>query len=516
MAIKKIKRILILGGGSSGWMTAAALAHFLPQSQYNITLVESDQIGTIGVGEATIPHIRYFNQTLGIDEREFVRRTHATFKLGIELSNWGAIGESYIHPFGDFGEAINNVSFHHYWRKLNNKDKNISLFDFSLPIVAAKLNKFQHPHPDKRSLLSMYGYAYHLDASLYAKFLREYSELRGIVRKEGLVKSSELHKESGSIKAVFLESGEKLEADFFIDCSGFRGVLIEQELKTGYDDWSKYFLCDRAVAVQSEKQEESAPYTKSIAQPNGWQWKIPLQHRMGNGYVYSSQFSNDEDAQSRLLKNIHGTLLNDPKIIRFQPGVRKKSWNKNCVAIGLSAGFLEPLESTSLFLVQVGIMKLLEFLPTWSLDNTLEEEYNRIMKNEYERIKDFLILHYVATTRNDSEFWNYVRTMDIPDSLTHKIELFRELGEVEYYKEGLFLNASWISVFVGQGVIPKTWNRAVDSVSTEKLFHFLAERKSTLEQAARSMNSHEQTIENMRKQNGTINTLSPSMSLYGL
>lgn len=517
MTMNKIKKILIVGGGTAGWMTAAALSHLLPKNQYSIELIESEKIGTIGVGEATIPHIRFFNNMLGIDEAEFMHKTQATYKLGIELNNWGNIGDSYIHPFGDYGESHNNISFHHYWLKLKQQGFKAPLSNFSVPIVAAKNNKFALPHTNKESLLSMYGYAFHLDASQYANFLREYSEQRGVVRCEGLITKSHLDPHNGFIKSVELESGKKHHADLFIDCSGFSALLIEKALKTGYQHWDKWFICDRAIAVASKKPiAPSAPYTQAIASDHGWKWRIPLQNRMGNGYVYSSRYCSDEQAKTSLLNGIKEELLNEPKIIRFSPGRRKKSWNKNCVAIGLSAGFLEPLESTSLFLIQIGITKLLEFFPSQKFDPIISDEYNRVMENEYTRVKDFLILHYCATQRRDTPFWQHVGTMTIPKSLRDKIELFKETGHVEHYQEGLFLEPSWLAVLLGQGIEPKQYHPFVNSIDEKKLFNFAVQRQQQIQTAVQSLPMHDDTIARVYQSATKNYSATPAaMNLYG-
>lgn len=506
--------IVIVGGGTAGWMTASALSKFLPATQYQIKLIESEQIGSVGVGEATIPHIRLFNQILGINEAEFMKETHATFKLGIELSHWNKIGDSYIHPFGDFGEKINDISFHNYWLKLKQQGFNIPLSHFSVPVVAANNQKFDFPHSNKESLLSMYGYAYHLDATSYSKFLRKYSENNSVERIEGIVEKTNLSPSSGNITSLKLNNKSLIEGDFFIDCSGFRALLIENALNTGFDDWSHWFICDSAIAVQSELNEPPSPYTKAIASDFGWKWQIPLQHRMGNGYVYSQQYCDDNTAIDDLLSQISGKLTSDPKIIKFTPGRRKKTWNKNCVAIGLSSGFLEPLESTSLYLIQVGIMKLLEFMPSKNALDAVSDEYNTIMKNEYDRIKYFLILHYVATQRDDTAFWRHVSHMEIPQSLQNKIELFKASGHVAQYKEGLFLEPSWLAVYFGQGIIPDDYHPFIKNFDSNKLNRFFNERASMIKQAVNAMPTHQKTIDSVSAQLFT-QTSKPSMSLYG-
>lgn len=490
MQSNSIKKIVIVGGGTAGWMTAAALSSLLDKTQVSITLVESEQIGTVGVGEATLPHLRFFIKRLGIDEQEFMRCTNATYKTGIEFINWGQVGESYLHPFGDFGQSINGVDFHHYWVKQQQAGDKTDIGEYSLPVVASKLGKFDYPSTDEQSILSTFSYAFHLDAGLFAKFLREYSEEKGLVRTEGLVKQVKQDEKTGFISSVTLESGQTIEGDLFIDCSGFRGLLIEQTLKTGYDDWRHWLPCDRAIAIPCETMSAPLPYTKATARDAGWQWRIPLQNRVGNGHIYSSSYMDDATALDVLLQGLDAKPTGDPNFLRFTTGRRKKAWNKNCVAIGLSGGFLEPLESTSIHLIQLGIMKLLEFFPDKSCDEVKSTEYNRMMSLEFERLRDFLVLHYNATRRNDTDFWNDVRTMKLPDGLHHKMSLFKERGHVVQYTEGLFLKASWLAVYLGQGVIPSHYDWNVDSQPQDKVDNFFKQLKSNISCAAAGMNDH--------------------------
>ena len=449
-----IKNIIILGGGSAGWMTAAALANAV-QGSCAITLIESEEIGTIGVGEATIPPIKYFNQRLGIDERTFVRETNGSFKLGIQFIDWANIGESYFHPFGHYGAEFDHVPFYHYWMSEHLNGMPGVIDDYSMAWAAARSGKFNHPAQDKRLIQSTYDYAYHFDATLYARFLREYATKRGVTRIEGKVVDADQHSETGFIQSVELESGEKYSGDLFIDCTGFFGLLIEKTLQTGYEDWSHWLPCDRAVAVSCEAVGKTLPYTKSTAKQAGWQWRIPLQHRTGNGYVFCSNYLASRDAEEELLASLDGQALSEPRHLRFTTGRRKKFWNKNCVAIGLSAGFMEPLESTSLHLIQYGIMRLLALFPETDMSPLLSEEYNALTTAEYERIRDFLILHYTATERSDSDFWRYCASMEIPDRLRYKIDHFRSYGMVVSDERELFHNPSWIAVYLGQKIIPK-------------------------------------------------------------
>ena len=383
-------KLVILGGGTAGWMTAAALGKLLPKNKFHITLVESDQISTVGVGEATLPHLRFFNQRLGIDEREFMQATQATFKVGIEFSNWGKLGDAYIHPFGDYGEKINSINFHHYWLKQRSDGLNISLDEYSLPVMACLNNKFNFPSANASDLSSTYSYAYHIDATLYAKYLRTFSENLGVIRKEGKVIDVIKRTRDNHIEMLVLESGERITGDFFIDCSGFRAQLIEKTLGCEYEDWSQWLPCNSAVAVATEGNKAPIPYTKAIAREAGWQWQIPLQHRLGNGYVYCDQFIDKQQAFDILSQNLIGKPITEPNFLKFKAGKRKKAWVNNCMAIGLSSGFLEPLESTSIYLIQSAVMKLVECIPQAENMAIKAEEYNRSLDMEMERIRDFL------------------------------------------------------------------------------------------------------------------------------
>ncbi len=449
-----LKSIVIVGGGSAGWMTAAALSQAVGRS-CAITLVESEAIGTVGVGEATIPPIRHFNQRLGIDEATFVRETQGSFKLGIEFVDWGKLGHSYFHPFGQYGAEFDSVPFYHHWMRewLEGRIEG-PIDDFSMCWAMAKAGKFAHPSPDRRLIQSTFDYAYHFDAGLYAAYLRRFAEARGVTRLEGKVVDVSLRGEDGFIEAVTLDSGARIEGEFFIDCSGFRGLLIEEALHAGYDNWQHWLPCDRAVAVPCERGEFT-PYTRSTAREAGWQWRIPLQHRTGNGYVHCSQFISEDEAAEVLLANLDGKALADPRPLRFVTGKRKAFWDRNCVAIGLSAGFMEPLESTSLHLIQYGILRLLALLPDNTMSQLLAREYNAQTSKEYELIRDFLILHYKACQRDDSELWRYCAAMPIPDSLQYKIDHFRSHGMLVADGQELFANPSWIAVYLGQGIVPQ-------------------------------------------------------------
>lgn len=489
-AHRRLEDVVIIGGGTAGWMTAAGLSAMLGETNLRVTLVESEAIGVIGVGEATLPHIRFFNETIGINEAEFMAATSATYKLGIEFVNWSRVGDSYIHPFGEFGLPNNGVPFHQYWRKLMDDPDIGSLDKYSLPIIACRAAKFQPPSDDPRSVMSTYRYAYQFDALKYAPFLRAHAEARGAKRVEGEVVDVDLDGESGNITSVRLESGVAIAGDLFIDCTGFFGLLIEKALATGYDSWTDWLPCDRAVAAPCQSAGPLLPYTRATADSAGWRWRIPLQHRTGNGHVYASDFISDEKAEEALIKNLDGALLADPRKLRFVTGKRRKLWNRNCVAIGLSGGFLEPLESTSIYLIQEGITKLLEHFPHTMKFDIDSEEYNRLMDLEFERIRDFLILHYNATERNDSEFWNYVRTMRIPDSLAEKMELFRARGRVAAYDHGLFLVPSWLAVYFGQRVIPEAYDWRVDQIPTAEVKKHLLGLRGHMKKAVSHMPDH--------------------------
>jgi tryptophan halogenase len=494
MTGEPIRNIVIVGGGTAGWMTAAALSQVL-KNQYRIRVIESAEIGIIGVGESTVPHIRFFNRTLGLDEADFMRRTHATFKLGIEFRDWSRVGDAYLHPFGDFGRAMAGVRFHHYWLRMRAAGDATDLADYSFPIVAAKLGRFTHPVADPESVLSTFSYAFQFDATKYAPYLREYAERRGVVRTEGKVVDVNLRGEDGFIEAVVLECGERVTGELFVDCSGFRGLLIEQALKTGYEAWTQWLPCDRAVAAPCASVEDPIPYTRATARSAGWQWRIPLQHRVGNGYVYGSEFINDDEATATLVRNLEGDLLAEPRLLRFTTGRRRKFWNRNCVAIGLSGGFLEPLESTSIHLIQLAITYLLELFPDRNPEAADTDEYNRLMDLEFERVRDFLILHYHATERDDSPLWRYCRSMSIPDSLAYKMEQFRARGHVVKYKDGLFLEPSWVAVYLGQRILPQRFDPLAQGIDAPQLNRQMLGIRTVIRRAAEATPRHAAFLE---------------------
>lgn len=449
-----LRKIVIVGGGSAGWMTAAALSDVLGNS-CDITLIESEMIGTVGVGEATIPPIRNFNQRIGIDEATFVKETSGSYKLGIQFVDWSRLGHSYFHPFGQYGAEFDKVPFYHYWMRESLAGRiNGPIDDFSMCWAMAKAGKFAHPEADRRKIQSTFDYAYHFDAGLYAAFLRRLSEARGVTRIEGRVTDVAQRAEDGFIESVTLDSGTTIAGELFVDCSGFHGLLIEGTLQAGYENWQHWLPCDRAIAVPCTKQSEITPYTRSTAKTAGWQWRIPLQHRTGNGYVHCSEFISEDEATEALMGSLDGEAQAEPRTLRFVTGKRRKFWDKNCVAIGLSAGFMEPLESTSLHLIQYGILRLIALLPDRSMSPLLAREYNLQTSGEYERIRDFLILHYKATTRDDAELWCYCSAMEVPDTLQYKIDHFREYGMLVSGERELFANPSWIAVYLGQDIVP--------------------------------------------------------------
>ena len=493
MKEKRIKKIIIVGGGTAGYMAAAALTKVLSKQNCEVKLIESEQIGTVGVGEATIPQIQLYNKLLGLDEDDFVRRTKATFKLAIQFKDWDKIGHSYYHAFGDVGKDMEGVQFYHYWLKMRQLGKAGDIDDYTLTSTACNQQKFMRSIDAGNSPLSNIAYAFHFDAGLYAIYLRELAEKFGLIRLEGKVIETQLN-EQGFVQSVQLENGDIHAADFFIDCSGFRGLLIEQALKTGYDDWTHWLPCDSAVTVPCESAGEPWPFTRSTAQKAGWQWRIPLQHRIGNGHVYSSKFMSDEEAKQILLDNLDGKPLGEPRIIRFTTGKRKKFWNKNVLALGLSAGFMEPLESTSIHLVQAALSKLFTFFPTLSFDQVDIDEYNRQSSFEWERIRDFLIVHYHTTKRDDSPFWDYCRTMDIPPELQQKIAQFKKNGRVARIDSEMFNELSWFEVMYGQGLHPESYHALVDNFPEDLLERRLESIRNVMINSVDYMPTHQEFI----------------------
>lgn len=491
----RIKNIVIVGGGTAGWMTAAAFSKVLKNNYCNIRLIESNDIGTVSVGEATIPQISLFNKLLGIDENDFIRKTQSTFKLGIEFANWKEKGHSYMHPFGSYGTDMDAIQFHHYWLKMFNQGKAPDIEAYSLANIAAKQGRFTRPQNAGNSPLSQISYAFHFDATLYAKYLREFSTNLGVVRTEGKVVDVSLRNSDGFIDSVVLESGERVEGDLFIDCSGFRGLLIEGALKTGFTDWSEWLPCDRAVAMPCMAKDEVKPYTVSTAQDAGWTWRIPLQHRIGNGYVYPSKYVSDDEAVAILRSQMESEPLSEPNFLRWKTGVRNKGWNKNCVAIGLSAGFLEPLESTGLHLIQSAIAKLLGMFPSKGFEQADIDTYNDQLSVEMDRIRDFIILHYKVTNREDTEFWRFCKNMDIPDYLQKKLDLYQSNGRIYRQDVELFNETSWLAVMHGQGLKTKGYHPLVDTLSESEILRRLQHVQGVIDKSASSMPMQSDYIE---------------------
>ena len=486
-----IQNIVIVGGGTAGWMVAAALSKTIGCQNYNITLVESEQISTVGVGEATIPLITLFNNVLGLDENEFVRETNATFKLGIEFVNWKNIGSSYFHPFGLLGMDMDGISFSHFWMRWKKSGGNLDFSRFSAETEAARNSKFMRTLAEAGpATMPKINYAFQFDASLYAAFLRRYSEARGVKRTEGKIDQVNQHPDTGFIESVVLENGVDVKGDFFIDCSGFRGLLIEQTLKAGYHDWSHWLPVNRAAAVPCESAGTLLPYTRATAQEAGWQWRIPLQHRTGNGYVFCDEFISEDKAATKLLTRLDGKPLAEPRILRFVTGARKKVWIKNCLAVGLASGFLEPLESTSIHLVQVAIAKLLAMFPRGGFNEKFINRFNDEMLYEYNDVKDFLIAHYKVTEREDTEFWRYVKHMSIPDSLQDKLDTFRLRGEIIVRHTELFKETSWFSVLMGQGFTPDSYHTIADAISDDELRLRLTKIRTGIQNRLNTMPKH--------------------------
>ena len=489
-----IERVVIVGGGTAGWMTAAALSRYLRNGRREIVLVESDAIGTVGVGEATIPPLRTFNAMLDIPENEFLRETRGTFKLGIEFVNWGRVGDAYLHPFGAYGQDLHGVDFHQLYLRERGRADPGPIQDYAMSAVAAKAGKFARPGPQAQSVLSQIFYAFHFDAGLYAAYLRRLSERQGTKRIEGKIDRVLRNGETGDVTAVGLEDGREVEGDLFIDCSGFRGLLIEQELETGYTDWSHWLPMDRAIAVPTANVGSPHPYTRATAHGAGWQWRIPLQHRTGNGHVFSSRFMDSDEARAILLDHVEGEPLAEPRELRFATGMRNRAWTNNVVAIGLSSGFIEPLESTSIHMIQVGISRLLAYFPDKQISPVERDEYNRGIRELYEDVRDFIILHYKATQRDDTPFWRYVRDMDVPESLARKLELWRLHGRAFRENVELFNATSWVAVLLGQNVWPDRYDPIADSLDEERVAQAMRQMRASYRDAAARMPGQEQFL----------------------
>ncbi|MBR9912266.1 MAG: tryptophan 7-halogenase [Gammaproteobacteria bacterium] len=486
-----IKKVVVVGGGTAGWMSAALMQRVLGK-QVTIELVESDAIGIVGVGEATIPPIQQVNAVLGIDEAEFLRATKATIKLAIKFDNWRVPGESYYHTFGVPGRNHAFCDFHHYWRRAEQLGLHSNLWDYDLNYLCCEQGVFAKLQV--KDPIWDVPYAYHFDSGLYGQFLRKISEANGVKRTEGMIDNVSIDPDSGFVTSLLLRDGRQVEGDFFIDCSGFRGLLIQKFLGTGYEDWSHWLPCDKAIAVPSERFEKTLPYTRSIAHSAGWQWRIPLQHRNGNGLVYSSNHYSDDEAASILLANLDSPALGEPKMIPFRTGRARKQWHRNVCAVGLASGFLEPLESTSIYLVQSAIVRLIKLFPHQGVSDKLVTEYNEQARIEYETIRDFIILHYHVNERNDSQFWRDLRNMDVPPRLSDKIDLFRASGLLFQDQLDIFKDASWLQVMLGQGIMPEDYHPLADEPGEQQLQEMLAKMAASKRQPLAKLPQHDEFL----------------------
>jgi len=493
----EIKRVVIAGGGTAGWLAAAALSHQLGRV-LEITLIESDEIATIGVGEATIPPIRVFHKLLQIDEQEFMRATAATFKLGIWFENWGQKGDRYVHSFGRNGKPTWMCEFHNFWLRSRELGVDSELGDYCFELQAAKAEKFATAQDLE------INFAYHFDAGQYAKFLRRFAEGLGLRRVEGKIQEVRQDPESGFITSLSLQSGQIIEGDLFIDCTGFRGLLIEQTLKSGYEDWTHWLPCDSAAAVQTELTGPAPPYTSSIAHDAGWRWRIPLQHRVGNGLVFSSRFLSDDVAKEELVRSIEGKPLTMPRVLKFQTGRRRVVWNKNCVALGLSSGFIEPLESTSIHLMMIGVTRLLHMFPFGGIHQSMLDQYNEASRIEMEKTRDFVVLHYHATQRDDTPFWRHCRDMPIPDSLAQRIDMFKQTAYAYQGDGELFRVDSWTQVMLGQRILPRTYHPAARLLTADELTKFLAEYRASILQVVARMPGHQDFVNQYCKASNSV------------
>ncbi len=499
-----INTLVIVGGGTTGWMVAARLAKHFRRTSIQIKLVESSSIGTLGVGEATIPTLREFYAELDFSDAEVMRATQATCKLGIKFENWstedsGKKGSAFIHPFGLYGQKANGIDFHHYWLKLHQLGDPSELADYSLGVQLARQHRFTPPSPKPPSELSIFDWALHFDAAAFGQLMRDYAERHGIERIDARIEQVTQNPDSGFIETLVLDSGESIAGDLFIDCSGFRALLIEQTLKTGYCDWSEWLRCDRAVAVQSERQGDAPPYTLSRAHRAGWQWRIPLQSRQGNGHVYCSDYVSDEEAIDTLTAQIDGPLLTEPKPFQFTAGRRTQAWHKNCIAVGLASGFLEPLESTSIALVETAIHKIRHaFQRPWYSQKEVDE-FNDLTAREYERVRDFIILHYKLNGRTDSDFWRECREMPVPDTLAQKMEAYQSQGDLLRYPVEIFGAASWLAIYSGFGIYPERYHPEVDRLDQGYLKEALGAMRQSITEAVAKAPRHEEYIAELTK-----------------
>jgi tryptophan 7-halogenase len=483
-----IRKVVIAGGGTAGWLAAAALSHSF-KGILDFTLIESDEIGTVGVGESTIPPIRTLHRLLRIDEQEFMRATAATFKLGISFEGWRDGKDQYIHSFGVNGRSAWACEFHHFWLHSLARGMRSEIAEYCLELQAARHHKFM---PGANGEVN---YAYHLDATVYSKYLRKYSEALGVRRIEGKIREVRQNGESGAVESLVLDSGTVIEGDLFIDCTGFRGLLIEQTLKTGYENWSHWLPCDSAVAVQTESTGPAVPYTRAIAHGAGWRWRIPLQHRVGNGLVYCSRYMSDQEATDKLMQDVEGKTIVPPRVLKFTTGRRQRAWNKNVVALGLSSGFVEPLESTSIHLVMTGVSRLIHYFPFGGITRSFVDQYNDDVQSEWESVRDFIILHYNVTDRDDTPFWRYCRTMELPELLARRIQMFRDRAHAWRLDTELFQLDSWTQVMLGQGVTPANYNRMAAGMSDDDLARFLAGIKGAIDQAVARMPAHQEFVD---------------------
>ncbi len=504
--MKPLSKIVIVGGGTSGWLAAAMLSHYLKRELCQIELVESDEIATIGVGESTVPPFVGLIQRLGIDEQAFMRATDATYKLGIQFVGWHQRQNTYFHPFGVIGRPIGHHDFYQCWLKAAANGESFRLQDFSPCNVMAEQGRFFPPNKARNTPIGGANYALHVDATLVAQYLRRYAEARGLTRTEGRV-SEVRQRENGFIERVVLSDGREIEGDFFIDCTGFRGVLIGQTLGVDSTDWSEYLPCDRAVAVKTEHRGPIAPYTRATAQPAGWSWRIPLQQRMGQGYVYSSRFCSDAAAKSTLIRTLDSPLIEEPRVIPFTTGHRRQLWKGNCLALGLSSGFVEPLEATSIHLIARGMDFFLRYFPDRNCDPSLAREYNRRMISDYEEVRDFIVLHYCTSAREDSPFWDWCRNIRLPDSLQERIDLFKAHGALREGMDELFRSSSWQSIFEGMGIRPNSYNPRVENLDYDQIVSTLKTARSAIQGMVAHLPTHEQFL---KSQLATASQLVPS------
>ena len=502
-----VKRIVIVGGGTTGWMAAASLSRYAKDKDMSVTLVESPNIATVGVGEATIPNFVDFNRNLGINDADLIKATQATFKLGIEFEEWYKKDTRFFHPFAAYGAPLENVEFHQYINKLSSEGQKLEIEDFCFASKLAKNGSFAQPDPNQKNPLAQYSYAYHIDAVLYAKFLTEFSVKQGVTHILAEVSEISLNADSGFIESLSLDNRQQIAGDLFIDCSGFKGVLIEGAMGIELNDLSHLLPCDSAVAVQTELVGEPTPYTRAIAKEAGWQWCIPLQHRMGNGYIYSSKFISDEEAKQSLLSSVKGQTITDVKTFKFPLGRRDVSWHKNCFALGLAAGFLEPLESLGISLIQTALAKLMTFFPDMSFNQADIDEVNRLHNDELDRIIDFLLIHYKLTQRDDTAFWRYCQEMPIPDSLQHKIDMYKNRGHVVLYANESFEQASWLSMYYGFNVQPSRYDVRLDNFDSNAILNNLTQLREQIAGAAAQSLSHQAFIDKHCKAENDLATM---------